>query len=253
MAKPAAIRAARLVAIAAVLGSSSASAQDSAASEALFTKGVSEMEAGRWAAACPALEESQRLDPRPGTLFTLAECEAGWGKVASAVAHYSDYLGVVSRLPPADQARHRDREKTARSQLDRLRAQVPLLTVVVPASAPKGTVVKRDGVVLGEVSFGTGLPVDPGEHVLATQAPGGPYHEERVTLSRGERKRVEVVVVAARPGASSSRAPGASQSPTRVSSPPTSGGAPQQPDRTWAYVAGGVGVAGILTGAIVRV
>jgi len=48
------------------------------------------MEAGNYAAGCPALAESQRLDPRAGTLFTLSQCEVQWGRVATAVTR----LGV---------------------------------------------------------------------------------------------------------------------------------------------------------------
>jgi len=60
----------------------SAMGQDSAASEALFNKGVGDMEAGNYQSACPALAESNRLDPRAGTLFALAECEAKIGTPA---------------------------------------------------------------------------------------------------------------------------------------------------------------------------
>jgi hypothetical protein len=53
---------------AALLVAGAAHAQDTAAAEALFDKGVTEMEAGRYAAGCPALEESHRLEPKPGTV-----------------------------------------------------------------------------------------------------------------------------------------------------------------------------------------
>jgi hypothetical protein len=57
-----------------------ASAQDAAAAGALFDKGVADMQAGHYSSGCPAIEESQELDPHPGTLFTLAECQAKWGR-----------------------------------------------------------------------------------------------------------------------------------------------------------------------------
>jgi hypothetical protein len=86
-----------------VLGSLAASgparAQDIAAAEALFDKGVADMKAGRYETGCKAIAESQRIDPRPGTLFTLATCEAQWGRIATAVSRYGDYLAVYERLP----------------------------------------------------------------------------------------------------------------------------------------------------------
>jgi hypothetical protein len=67
-----------------------ASAQPEASAEALFDRGLRDMQSGNYDKGCPALAESHRLDPRLGTLFTLAECEAQWGKTGSAVAHYRD-------------------------------------------------------------------------------------------------------------------------------------------------------------------
>src|SRR5882724_2704267 len=119
-----------------VLFVSVASAQDSATAGALFEKGVADMEAGQFASACPAIEESQRIDPRPGTLFTLAECSARWGKVASAAAQYQEYVDLVSRLTREQQQRHKARADIARGQLTKLKPSVPTLTLVVPADAP---------------------------------------------------------------------------------------------------------------------
>ena len=93
---------------------SPARAQDVATAEALFNKGMSEMNAGRYPTACPAIEESYRLDPRPGTLFTLAECAAKAGRVATAVSRYEDYLQLFARLAPKDQAKQMGREKSLR-------------------------------------------------------------------------------------------------------------------------------------------
>ena len=55
------------------------------AAKALFDRGVEQLEAGHFNRACPAIEKSYQLDPRPGTLFTLAECEAKRGRLATAV------------------------------------------------------------------------------------------------------------------------------------------------------------------------
>ncbi len=220
-----------------------AAAQDSAASEALFNKGVAEMKAGRYEVACPALLESQRLEARAGTVFALAECEAKWGKLATAVSRYSDYVNLVSRMEGADEKRHRSRAKKAKAAMDELRAKVPQLTLVLPENAPSGTVVKRDGVPLSGVSLGMALPVDPGEHVLSTQVPGGPEHEQKVSIAVGETKQVvlemELPAPVAKPAA-----------PVAPKEPPVVVAAPPPKDRTWVYVAGGIGAAGVLVGSV---
>jgi hypothetical protein len=225
---------------------SSVEAQDLAAAEALFNKGLAEMEAKKFDTACPALAESHRIDPRAGTLFTLAECENKAGKIATAVARYEDYLRAFGRLTADQQSKQKGREKIAAEQKAALSPHVPQLTLVLPQAAPSGTVVKRGEAVLGAPSLGIALPVDPGEHVVTTQAPGGPVHEQRFTISLDEKKTVEleVEVGAAAPAAAApSDAVG-----VNVDSRDTSD--PGQGRRTIAFVVGGVGVAGVVVGAI---
>jgi len=231
-----------------------ASAQDSATAGALFEKGVADLEAGHFESACPAIEESQRIDPRPGTLFTLAECHARWGKVASAAAQYQEYVDLVSRLTPEQQQRHKVRADNARAQLAKLKPTVPTLTLVLPADAPPGTFVTRNGEVLKGVALGLPLPVDPGEYLIVTHIPGGAERETKVSLQLGETKRVSLEV-----GKTASEPPAPvapSVMPLRAASSPSPA---SEPDRgpahgdgrkTGAYVAGGVGVAGIVVGSV---
>lgn len=171
-----------------------AAAQDIASAETLFNRGLAEMEAGHYEIGCKAIAESQRLDPRAGTLFTLATCEARWGHTATAVTRYGDYLTVYERLPEERRAGQGDRPKVARAERDRLGPEVPLLTLSLGKSAPAGTVVKRDGQVVTDAAFGVALPVDPGEHLLSVQPPGAPAQEQRVSLGKGEKKAITLEV-----------------------------------------------------------
>ncbi len=225
---------------------SSALAQDAAAAGALFDKGVADMQAGHFDAACPALEESQQLDPHAGTLFTAAECQAKWGKLATAVAHYQDYVGVVSRLPSDQQARHHARVLTATAQISKLKPSVPQLTLVLPASAPAGTTVSRDGVQLQGAALGLALPVDPGEHVIVTHAPGGEDTSVSVSLAAGQTKQLELSVKAAPAAAAVVPLAPAEPAATTPSATPE----PHSASKTPAYIIGGVGVAGILVGSV---
>ena len=228
-----------------------ASAQDAAGAAALFDLGVKEMEAGRYDAACPPLAESYRLEPKPGALFTLAECEAKAGLVATAVAHYDDYLRTYQAMTPAQQATQRGRDKTAQKQKQALAPLVPQLTLVLPANAPAGVTVTRDGVALREPSLGVALPVDPGEHVVVTKTATGETNEQRITIAKGESKRVELVIASS----------GAPQPAAEVTAPPPEMPAQDTPApsessgaRTAAFVVGGIGIAalgvGLVTGGL---
>ena len=219
-------------------------AQDAATAGALFDKGVADMQAGRFDSACPALEESQQLDPHPGTLFTLAECQAKWGKVASAVQHYQDYADLVSRLPAGQQARHRERVGIAKAQLGKLKPSVPTLTLVLPATAPPETTVTRNGVVLQGAALGMALPVDPGQYVIVTHLPSGAEHSATVSIALADAKRVELDV-------SQPAAPASPASEPAILAPPSAPPAEsQRKSNTPAYVIGGIGVAGIALGSV---
>ncbi|MFS8071409.1 MAG: hypothetical protein ACMG6S_33985, partial [Byssovorax sp.] len=128
--------------------SSPAIAQDVAAADALFNRGVTEMKAGQYKKGCPLIAESLRVDPQPGTLFTLSQCEVKWGRVATAVARLDDYLQLYERLTPDQKVQQQTRPKVVKEQRDKLILEVPQLTLSLPPGAPAGTVVKRDGAVV---------------------------------------------------------------------------------------------------------
>jgi len=245
-----------LLAAAAALVVSPCLAQDSAAAEALFTKALTHMEAKQYESACPMIAESYRLDPRPGTLFTLAECEANAGKVASAIAHYSDYLQVFTRMPSDQRARQLDRDRVAAEQIAKLQPQVPQLVLTLPAKAPPGTLVRRGDVQLRRPSLGIPLPVDPGEHVVTTQAPGGPLKTVRITIGPGETKHVELEV-----DLPAAVAPSEPNGQAKAAGPPLPSWSRQGPEkdrvesgpgpqRMWAYILGGLALEGLAVGTV---
>ena len=60
--------------------------------EAQFKDGVAAMRRRDFDEGCPMIARSFELDPRPGTSYALAECEAQWGRLATAVAHFKQFL-----------------------------------------------------------------------------------------------------------------------------------------------------------------
>ena len=99
-----------------VLPSGSARADDPAGAQALFSEAKKLMSAGKYAEACPKLEESQRIAPATGTKFNLGDCYEHVGRSASA---WAAFLSVAASARNANQGA---REKAAR---DRAKALEP--------------------------------------------------------------------------------------------------------------------------------
>ncbi|MEP7123245.1 MAG: hypothetical protein ABJE95_20115 [Byssovorax sp.] len=201
----------------------------------LFARGLQAMEAGDFPAACPALSESYRLDPLLGTLFTLAECERLARRSATALGHYEAFLAKVKALSPAERHRHKDREKVALQQRDVMSVVAPRLVLKLPLAAADTRLRARvdlDGLEVPLASLGTSMRVDPGGHNVSVTTPDG---VERSAVSVVERE--EKIIELALPKALA-----------RVGAPvpqPRSAGAPVA-----AYIAGGVGAAGLVVGAV---
>jgi hypothetical protein len=199
----------------ALLCPTAALAAEPDSAQALFDLGMKAMEAGRYGKACPALEASLKLDPRPGVLFTLAECEAQRGRAATATARYDEFLALYANLPPDKKAKQAEREKAARAQRAALATKIAGLTVTLPPGVPPGTIVTRDGTTLAQSDLGVSIPVDPGEHVLAAKAPDGTVTETRVTLGAGEKKALTLAMRGAGAG-SEAEAEAAAAGPSKV-------------------------------------
>lgn len=207
-----------------------ARAQNPAAAEALFEQARAAMAAGSYDIACARFRDSDRLDPAVGTRFNLADCEERRGRIATA---WSLFRGVLAELAPDD-----DRRPIADERAKRLEPRLPKLTLRRTAETPPGVRVRVDGVELGEGSFDVPLPMDPGAHELSLVASEGAAPELRsFSLREGDESELPIRLAAA-------RAPAEARS---AAAAPVDSYAAR---RRWAYVAGGIGVAGFAFGTV---
>lgn len=209
-----------------------------------------------YAAACPKLAESFRLDAAGGTAFALALCDEAAGKTATAWAAFDQALSIARRDKRAD------REAAAQEKVRALEKRLVRVRIVVQGETP-GLAVTRDGVEVGRAQWGTPVPVDPGSHTLEAHATGKNAWSGTFTTG-AEGSTVDAVVptltdqAAAPPPAAAPAAP----APTTAPSAPAPSPAPAPPatapaeapgegssQRTWGLVVGGVGVAALAVGA----
>jgi hypothetical protein len=242
-----------LAAACGVAAEARAGGDQQAAAQALFNKGRDAAKRGDLATACAAFEESERLEPAPGTLFNLGDCEEKRGHLAAA---WQSFQEAFAKLPPSDK-----RRSIVEARVTALKARLPMLAVRLAPDAPAGTTVTRDAIELREASLGVSLPLDPGTHQVVAAAAGHSERQFTVELKEGEQKELVVApgppttplpapspaavapaataVVAAAPKA----APPAG--PKQASASPRAAGQPRADTKTLGYVVGGVGVAGI--------
>jgi hypothetical protein len=238
-----------LIVVAAALGPGVAvAAPPVSQAQALFDQGILDMEAGQFEKACPAIEASQRMEPMAGTLFTLAECEAQRGRVATAIRYYGEYLALYRSFAMKKKLEQKHRADTSEAQLQKLGPLAPRLTLSLPPGSGADVVVKRNGEVVADLSLGTAILVNPGDHVITTQVPGGPVVEHRISLSPGDAKSLDLSV---RRDAATDSKP--TPAPVEAgAAPPPAPSAPldARPFRIGMWSAGAVSVAGLVVGVV---
>jgi hypothetical protein len=158
----------------------------------LFNKAVELSESRNYDQACPLLAESQKLDPRPGTLFALGDCEREWGKIGRSVKHFKAYLKDYEVMKADVRKRHNERANLARGYIKTLQPNVPTLKLSFPEGIPAEFVLTVDGERVERVALDTELLFDPGDHVVVVQVPGHTDSEQRITLALKEKKALDV-------------------------------------------------------------
>jgi hypothetical protein len=138
--------------------------ETAAAAQALFVEGRRLVIDGRYLEGCAKLEQSQRLDPAPGTQINLADCYEKSGRLASAWLAFHDASASAQRIGRLDWANQ------ARERAQGLELRVPHLTIVVDDASP-GLAVRRDGALVESSTLGSPVPVDPGAYEVAAFAP----------------------------------------------------------------------------------
>jgi hypothetical protein len=164
-------------ALALVLSPVVARAEDAAVTPArqLFLDARKLTAEGKYAEACPKLEESLHLESGVGTQFNLADCWEHIGRTASAQALF---LGAAASAKAAGQT---EREQVLRDRASALEPRLSRLVIEVVSTDPKLTV-KRDDLPLEADTLGKAVVVDPGKYTISARAPGKKKWEKIVEV-----------------------------------------------------------------------
>jgi tetratricopeptide (TPR) repeat protein len=128
--------------------------------DALFKKGKKLLAEKKYAEACLAFEDSDRIDPGIGAKLNVARCYKEWGKLATAYRWFADAEQMAERAKD-------ERAKQIQELVADLDPSVPRLTINVPRDAnTAGIVIRLDGVELSASALGVERRVDPGPHQI---------------------------------------------------------------------------------------
>ena len=144
----------------------------------LFKKGKKLLAEKKYAEACLAFEESDRLDPGIGAKLNVAKCYQEWGKLATAWRWFSEAEQMAKDTKD-------DRAGKIHALAEELDPSIPRLTVKVARDADtSGVVIKLDGAPFEISALGTERRVDPGPHQVDYTV-GGATRNKVVPIERG--------------------------------------------------------------------
>ncbi len=185
--------------------------------------------------ACPLFQKYYDLQPVPAALFTLAECEARWGKPARSLTHFEAYIKQSSGAKST--ALQEQRTRMAYEQVMKLTALVGKVKPLVAPGITGSVFVKLDGIPVA-VPGESPTVVEPGEHVLEMTTEDGKSVQKRFIVGAGEARTVVIG--------------GPEDEPHKVPPPPppTQGEPSSRRIGPPVWIAGGIGVAGLAVGGL---
>jgi hypothetical protein len=169
----------------ALLGAPAFAETDIEQADKLFAEGLA-LRDTNLQQSCDKFRQSFELNPQAiGTLMNVALCDERFGRIASAVAHFSE-------------ARDRAKEGNlpeylaeAQKHIDALTPELPYVTIQFAEKAPGTRVLLGDRVV-PDSELGGSIAVDPGELVVVVSAPGRVSYETKIVLGKREKKPIAV-------------------------------------------------------------
>ena len=134
--------------------------------EAAFNRGREMLKVGKYAEACDAFEESQRLRPQPDTQFNIALCSEQLGKLATALALHRELAQTLDT--PARRAKSAELAAQLEPRVPRLQLKVGEARKRT-RRPPPGLEVRVNGV---QITNFNDLPIDLGMNPVTAIAPG---------------------------------------------------------------------------------
>jgi hypothetical protein len=232
------------------LAQQDASAAEVQAARSLFLEGLKLAESGRCADAIERFERAERLHHAITITARLGECQVELGKIVQGT---ETLLRVVrERLPPDAPRAFVNAQTRAQKVLDAALPKVAKLKISLKGAPESGATITLDGEAMPAAFLDAQRPTDPGTHLVEATASGFLKESARVTLTEGGSHDL---VLTLRPDPNAPKAPPpqaakATQGSAGASVASPGEGEAKGPNRLPAFIAFGVGAAGLAAGTV---
>jgi hypothetical protein len=221
-------------------------AENVAAARSLGLQGIKLADAGDCKGAIEKLSRAEALYHAPSILGRLGECQVNVGQIVVGTENLNRV--VREELAPNAPKAFKDAQVRAKGVLNGALPKIAHLTVKVSPADAKATVTVA-GATIPPALIGAERPTDPGTHEVTINAPG--YLQQKVTITLGEGASQELALELQKDPSAVVEAP-PPPPPVVVTPPPVAPPSDTAPKKsnTLAYVALGVGGAGLLVGGV---
>jgi hypothetical protein len=200
-----------------------------------FEIGSKRFDAKRYGEALEAFQASYDVVRSPNTRLMIARCLRELNRPREAYAEFTGTVAEVTAIAEKDE-RYAKTLEAAQAELDALKAKTALLKVSILGASGE-TEVQIGDLTLSSNELAEPIALPPGKTTVSAANASGERVERTLDLKAGEAAAVDLDLSVKAP-------PPASPPPEPVAVEATTSGTPL---RTLAYVAGGVGVAGLAT------
>jgi len=215
--------------------------------QARFVRGKELMAKKQYDEALAEFRASHEIVASPNTRLEISRCLRAEGRVVAAYAELGRTAIEAKELVSQDD-RYQRTYVAATAERAEIEPKLGFVSLQITNPAA-GTKVTVGGEEIRRAAWGEPAPVVAGQTDIVVETPAHQPVRKTVTLAAGQKTSITIDAQSGPPLASSPPAVAEAPPPAPAASPETMGGGPV-PLRTWAYVAGGVGVVGLATFAI---
>lgn len=203
-----------------------------------FSKGKELFAQKKYAEALPEFQGSLEIVASPNARLYVARCYRELGRLVAAYVEFGRTEVEAKELAPQD-SRYVKTGESAQAERKEIEPKLGFVTVTVQ-NATDATTLKIGGEEVRRAGWNEPAPAMSGMSEVVVETPGREPVKKTVTLAPGEKTAITIDATS-----------GAETSSGTTTTPPGSGGEKPASEgrdyRTYAYIAGGVGAAGLLT------